>query len=67
MRGKLVVEFLDNLYFPYNETCVNYIVNHWEHDHKEQLQEIDGFEIDEDDVRIYWFDYVENLFKEATK
>lgn len=63
MRSKLVIEFLDNLYFPYDDFCVNYIVKNWERDHEEELKEIDGFEIDEDDVRIYWFDYVTtNLF-----
>jgi len=63
MRADLVIEILDNLDFPYDDYCVNYITSSWEKDHEEAIKEIDGFEIDEEDVKIYWFDYVkENLF-----
>lgn len=63
MRSELVCEWLDELEFPYDDFCVNYIVRNWERDHEEELEEIDGFEIDIEDVKIYWFDYVkEKLF-----
>lgn len=58
----LVVEILDDLDFPYDDFCVNYIAENWEKDHEEEIIE-DYIEIDEEDVKIYWFDYVkENLF-----
>ena len=59
----LVVEILDDLDFPYDDSCVNYIAKNWENDHEEEIIE-DHVEIDEEDVKIYWFDYVkENLFR----
>lgn len=63
MRTDLVIKFLDELDFPYDDYCVNYITKSWEEDHEEEIKEIDGFEIDEEDVKIYWLGYVnENLF-----
>lgn len=63
MRIDLVIKFLDELNLPYDDYCVNYIANNWERDHKEELIEIDWFEIDEEDVASYWLFYVkENLF-----
>lgn len=60
MTTDLVVKFLDELDLPYDDYCVNYISKAWEEDHKE---EIDGFEIDEENVKMYWLHYVnENLF-----
>lgn len=59
----IVVDCLENLHYPYDDFCVNYIVRNWVNDHTEEIKEIDGFEIDEEDVKIYWFDYVrENYF-----
>ena len=66
-RGQLTEKYLDNLGYPYDDSCVNYIVRSWESDHEEQLMEEDGFEIDEEDVRDYWLSYVaENLFIQGT-
>lgn len=56
-----VIEFLDNLDFPYDDFCVNYIVRNWMSDHAEEIRDIDGYEIDEEDVKIYWFDYVKEM------
>ena len=62
-RADLVEEILDDLDFPYDDFCVNCIVENWERDHEEEIEEYD-IEIDEEDVKIYWFDYVkENLFR----
>ena len=55
MVTDLVIEILDKLDFPYDDYCVNYIAK--------QIQESCKDEIIEDDVRTYWFWYVnENLF-----
>ena len=63
MRSELVIDLLIELGFPYDDSCVNDIVENWENDHEEELKELDGFEIDREDVEIYWFDYVRaNLF-----
>ena len=63
MRTDVVVKLLDELNLPYDDYCVNYIAQAWETDHEEEIKEIEGFEIDEEDVKIYWLHYVnENLF-----
>ena len=65
-RYQLVQSFLDELDFPYDDGCVNFIVEDWEKDHKEQLVDVDEddmIEIDREDVESYWFFYVkEKLF-----
>ena len=65
-RTDLVTKFLDELNYPYDDHCVNYIANQWEDDHMEQLVSVpkeERIEIDKEDVESYWFDYVnENLF-----
>jgi hypothetical protein len=57
MRTDLVVKCLDELGLSYDDDCVNYIANNWERNHKEELIEIDGFEIDEEYVAIDWLCY----------
>ena len=65
-RTDLVREFLEEFRCPYDDNCVNYIVEKWEYDHEEQLVNVpkeERIEIDRKDVKLYWFDYVkENLF-----
>ena len=65
-RADLVTEILDKYNCPYDDRCVNYIVEQWEYDHKEQLVNVpieERIEIDREDVKLYWFDYVkESLF-----
>lgn len=62
-RADLVEEILYDLDFPYDDFCVNHIVENWERDHEEEIKE-DDIEIDEEDVKAYWFYYVkENLFR----
>ena len=63
IRTDLVINLLDELDLPYDDYCVNYIAQAWEADHEEEIKETYGFEIDEEDVKMYWLGYVnENLF-----
>lgn len=65
LRRDLVQRLLDELNFPYDDYCVNYIASQWEDDHEEQLCVLkeERIEIDKEDVELYWFFYVkENLF-----
>ena len=61
-RTEIVINCLENLDYPYEDFCVNYIIRNWEQDHAEEIKEIDGFEIDEEDVKMYWFDYIRKIF-----
>ena len=62
-RPDMVMRYLEELSFPYDDFCINYIIRNWKLDHEEELDTIDGFEIDIDDVRCYWLDFVKaNLF-----
>ena len=58
-----VIKLLNDLEYPYNNLCVNYIVVKWSEEHKEQLEKDNTFTIDEEDVKIYWFEYVTLLMK----
>lgn len=63
MRTDLVIQLLEELDLPHDDYCVNYIAQAWEKDHEEVIKEIDEFEIDKEDVKVYWLWYVnENLF-----
>lgn len=57
----IVVDCLENLNYPYDDFCINYIISNWKADHTEEIKEIEGFEIDEEDVKIYWLDYVKEM------
>lgn len=62
-RTDLIERLLDELNLPYDDFCVNFIARAWEEDHLESIEEDELFEIDADDVKAYWLDYVtENLF-----
>lgn len=60
-RITIIEDYLESLDYPYDDFCVNYIIKNWENDHEEEIKEIDGFEVDEEDVKIYWFDYVKEM------
>ena len=63
MRTDLVIKYLEELELPYDDYCVNSIVKNWEKEHEEEIKENNLYEIDDEDVKSYWFYYVkENLF-----
>ena len=51
--------------YPFDSKCVAYIRDHWIEEHKECIEEAwadkNTFEIDEEDLDIYWFEYVGTL------
>ena len=58
-----VTKLLNSLGYPYNSLCIDYIVTKWTQEHQEQLEEDNTFTIDEEDVKIYWFEFVALLMK----
>ena len=62
-RIAVVENFLLDLKYPHDDRCVKYIVLEWELDHEEQLadENYEGFEIDRNDVDVYWHSFVGNL------
>lgn len=53
-RKNIITKHLEELGYPYNDLCVNLIQKEWEHDHQEQLEEDEFFEIDKEDINLYW-------------
>ncbi len=60
-------ETLEEKEFPSNRKCIEYIRDHWIDEHQESIEEAweeeTTFEIDDEDVEIYWFEYVGILMR----
>lgn len=57
------MRILDEMNYPYNEYCAMWIVHNWKEEHYDCWEEM---EINEDDIKTYWFDFIsEKVFTET--